>query len=77
MNNPILIGMMGCGKSTVGRLAAEQLGLFAPEEPARRDRAEKLERVMDRLREKYGHDAVTTGTLLPRQGAAEDEELPF
>ena len=27
MNNLILIGMMGCGKSTVGRLAAEQLGL--------------------------------------------------
>ena len=27
MNNLILIGMMGRGKSTVGRLAAEQLGL--------------------------------------------------
>ena len=27
MNNLILIGMMGCGKSTVGRLAAEKLGL--------------------------------------------------
>ena len=26
MNNLILIGMMGCGKSTVGRLAAEKLG---------------------------------------------------
>ena len=25
MNNLILIGMMGCGKSTVGRLAAEKL----------------------------------------------------
>ena len=27
MNNLILIGMMGCGKSTAGRLAAEKLGL--------------------------------------------------
>ena len=27
MNNLILIGMMGCGKSTVGRLAAEKLGV--------------------------------------------------
>ena len=39
--------------------ATEQLGLFAPEEPHRRDKAEKLERVVDRLRERYGHDAVT------------------
>ena len=28
MNNLILIGMMGCGKSTVGRLAAEKLGVL-------------------------------------------------
>ena len=27
MKNIILIGMMGCGKSTVGRLTAEKLGM--------------------------------------------------
>ena len=59
--------------------AAEQLGLFAPEEPKRRDRAEKLERVMDSLREKYGHDAVTTAALAPRREPEEegDGSLPF
>lgn len=59
--------------------AAEQLGLFAPEEPKRRDRAEKLERVMDSLREKYGHDAVTTAALAPRREPEEDGDgsLPF
>ncbi len=57
----------------------EQLGLFQPEEPVRRDKAEKLERVMDGLREKYGHDAVTTGTLVHRPEPEEDDdgELPF
>lgn len=59
--------------------AAEQLGLFQPEEPVRRDKAEKLERVMDGLRKKYGHDAVTTGTLVRQPGPEDesDENLPF
>ena len=60
--------------------AAEQLGLFAPEEPARRDRAEKLERVMDGLRARYGRDAVTTGRLTPKpeeEREEGEEQLPF
>lgn len=55
--------------------AAEQLGFFQPEAPQRRDRTEKLERVMDDLRQKYGRSAVTTATLAPRP--EEDGELPF
>ena len=39
MNNLILIGMMGCGKSTVGRLAAEQLGLAFADTDERIERA--------------------------------------
>ena len=39
MNNLILIGMMGCGKSTVGRLAAEQLGLAFVDTDERIERA--------------------------------------
>jgi len=54
---------------------AEQLGLFAPEEPKRRDKAEKVERVMDQLRARYGPGAVTTGVLAPRPKG--DGELPF
>ena len=57
---------------------AEQLGLFQPEASERRDKAEKLERVMDGLRKKYGHGAVTTAALAPRPQTEEDEEeLPF
>ena len=39
MNNLILIGMMGCGKSTVGRLAAEKLGLAFVDTDERIERA--------------------------------------
>ncbi len=56
---------------------AQQQDLFAPEEPRRRDRTEKLERVMDGLREKYGRQAVTTGSLLPRPAGREEDKLPF
>ena len=58
--------------------AAEQLGLFQPDAPRRRDKAEKLERVMDDLRQKYGRSAVTTATLAPRpQPEGDEEKLPF
>lgn len=42
MNNLILIGMMGCGKSTVGRLAAEKLGLAFVDTDERIERASGL-----------------------------------
>ena len=35
MKNIVLIGMMGCGKSTVGRLAAERLGMAFADTDAR------------------------------------------
>ena len=57
--------------------AAEQLGFFAPEATERRDKAEKLERVMDGLRKKYGHDVMTTGRLCAGPGEDTEEELPF
>ena len=57
--------------------AAEQLGLFAPEEPARRDKTEKLERVMDDLRARYGRDALKTGRLAPIPEEEREEDLPF
>ena len=57
--------------------AAEQLGFFAPEATLRRDKAEKLERVMDGLRKKYGHDVMTTGRLCAGPSEDTEEDLPF
>ena len=39
-------------------------------------KAEKLERVVDRLRERYGHDAVTPAVLVPAPGT-EENDVPF
>ncbi len=55
---------------------AEQLELFDQGAPRRRDRVETLERTMDAIRAKYGHDALTTGTTTKCPGPAEDE-VPF
>ncbi len=60
--------------------AAEQLGLFDPQAPRRRDKAEKLERTMDAIRAKYGHSALTTALQVspPEPDDPEGEEdLPF
>ena len=54
----------------------EQIGLFDGDAPKRRDKAEKLERTMDAIRAKYGHDALTTGTLTKSPEEAEDD-VPF
>ena len=58
--------------------AAEQLGLFRPEAPARRERVEKLERTMDAIRAKYGKGAVYTAAQAEEPGDADGEDgVPF
>lgn len=57
--------------------AAEQLGFFQPEAPERRDRTEKLERLMDEVRKKYGPAALTTAVLSSVPEETEKEDLPF
>lgn len=54
----------------------EQLGLFDEEAPKRRDRVETLERTMDALRAKYGHNALTMGTIAKVPEEPEDD-VPF
>lgn len=56
--------------------AAEQLELFDSQAPRRRDKVEKLERVMDDLRRKYGHDALSSASLASKQENPEDN-VPF
>ena len=56
--------------------AAEQLGLFDAQAPKRRDKVEKLERAMDTIRAKYGHDALTTAATAGPPEAPEDG-VPF
>ena len=55
----------------------EQLELFDPDAPRRRERAEKLERVMDGLRSKYGGDALTAASFSLHREESDDGELPF
>lgn len=57
--------------------AAEQMGLFDPETPRRRDRLEKLEHTMDAIRAKYGRDALRPGGTAAPAGGEEDGPLPF
>lgn len=56
--------------------ATEQMGLFDTEAPKRRNKVETLERTMDAIRAKYGHDALTTGTIakVPEEPA---DDVPF
>ena len=61
--------------------AAEQLDLFVPQSPQRRDRQEKLERTMDQLRARYGKGMVgyagrRAGTDRILTGTEEKEETP-
>ena len=56
--------------------AAEQLGLFDDGAPKRRDRVEALERTMDAIRARYGHDALTTGTTA-KHPEKETDDVPF
>ena len=54
----------------------QQLGLFDVEAPKRRDKVEKLERTMDAIRAKYGHDALITGAMSKRPEKP-DDDVPF
>ena len=55
--------------------AVEQLGFFDAEDRKRRERDEKVERLMDDIRGRYGADSVRKGWFLP-EGKKEDE-VPF
>ena len=55
--------------------AAEQIGLFDVGDQQSRQRGEELERLMDRIRGKYGMDAVKKGVLLP--DSKKGNEVPF
>lgn len=52
--------------------AAQQLDLFGERDVLRRDKLEKLERTMDGLRLKYGHDAVHSAGSTPRKTPPKD-----
>ena len=56
---------------------AEQQTLFDAQAPQRRERVEKLERAMDAIRDKYGRDALTTGTLAAPSKEDGEDNLPF
>ena len=56
---------------------AEQQTLFDAQAPQRRERVEKLERAMDAIRDKYGRDALTTGTLAAPAKEDGEDNLPF
>ena len=58
---------------------AEQLGLFDPQGPLRRDRVEQLEKTMDAIRDKFGPHALTTASLAPfrKKQYTEDDHVPF
>ncbi len=58
--------------------AAEQLGLFQPQEPRRRERVEKLERTMDAIRARYGKGAVYTAAQAGEDRPdGEEDGVPF
>ena len=54
----------------------EQIGLFDGDAPKRRDKTEKLERTMDALRAKYGHDILLTG-IMCKPAEDQEETVPF
>lgn len=43
--------------------AAEQIDLFASEQPRQRDKLERLEKAMDAIRGRYGKDVISIGSL--------------
>ncbi len=57
--------------------AADQLGLFDAQTPARRDRQEKLEHTIDAIRARYGQSALRSGAAAPPPESEEDGPVPF
>lgn len=51
--------------------AGEQLNLFCPQQSEKRDKLERLERAMDGIRARYGHDAISLATLSKQSGMLE------
>lgn len=54
------VRLLGIGASQLSSISGEQLGLFEPEAPL----DEKLTKLMDALRDKFGEEAVKRATLL-------------
>ena len=52
----------------------EQVSFFEAESRAERARQLRLEQAMDRIRGKYGRDAITTGRVMERRDDAPEEE---
>jgi DNA polymerase-4 len=50
----------------VDRHGVEQLGLFSDERRLETDRDRQLSRVIDKLRERFGSDAIVAGRALPK-----------
>ena len=55
--------------------AAEQLDLFSPTSAPKREKLERLEKVMDNIRRQYGKEAITLGSLsnTPLKGEGKPE----
>ena len=54
----------------------EQIGFFEQDAPKRRNKAEKLEHTMDAIRAKYGHDALSLGSIA-KTPENPDDHVPF
>ncbi|HWS41832.1 MAG TPA: DNA polymerase IV, partial [Pseudoflavonifractor sp.] len=77
MKNPIR-ALTITGQSLVGEdEVTEQLSLFEEDAAPRRERRERLEQAMDRIRTKYGEEAITfTSAVKDELGLAGDNKLP-
>lgn len=77
MKNPIR-ALTITGQNLVGEdEVTEQLSLFEEDAAPRRERRERLEQAMDRIRTKYGEEAITfTSAVKDELGLAGDNKLP-
>ena len=56
--------------------AAEQLDFFSADSLPRRDRLERLERAVDQVRRKYGHDALSLASSVNGESLSTDPPQP-